>query len=104
MTKAGPYENVTSAEAAIERVMDAGQGVLRLAPTWVPRAFCTPAKRLRLHPHDYFPLAKDRGGIDERWLASAIRAENGPLTDPFEGLSLAVDPDGGYRHFSSTGE
>ena len=99
MTKAGPYENVTSAEAAIERVMDAGQGVLRLAPTWVPRAFCTPAKRLRLHPHDYFPLAKDRGGIDERWLASAIRAENGPLTDPFEGLSLAVDPDGGVVPF-----
>ena len=57
------------------------------------------AKRLRLHPDDYFPLVKDRGGIDERWLSSAIRAENGPLTDPFEGLSLVLDPDGGVIPF-----
>ena len=94
MSKAGPYEGVTSSEAAIDRAMEAGGGVLRLAPTWVPRSFCTPAKRLRLHPDDYFPLGKDRGGIDERWFSSAIRAENGPLTDPYEGLSLVVGPDG----------
>jgi len=94
MTKAGPYEGVTSTQASIERAMEAGGGILRLAPTWVPRSFCTPAKRLRLHPDDYFPLGKDRGGIDERWFSSAIRAENGPLTDPFEGLSLVVGPDG----------
>ena len=99
MTKAGPYEGVTSAEASMERAMDSAGGVLRLAPTWVPRSFCTPAKRLRLHPDDYFPLVKDRGGIDERWLSSAIRAENGPLTDPFEGLSLVLDPDGGVIPF-----
>lgn len=94
MTKAGPYEGVTSSEASIERAMEASGGVLRLAPAWVPRSFCTPAQRLRLHPDDYFPLGKERGGIDERWFASAIRAENGPLTDPFEGLSLVVGPDG----------
>ena len=99
MSKAGPYEGVTSSTPAMERAMDSGNGVLRLAPTWVPRSFCTPAKRLRLHPEDYFPLGKDRGGIDERWLASAIRAENGPLTDPFEGLSLVLDPDGGVIPF-----
>ena len=74
--------------------MEAGGGILRLAPVWVPRAFCTPGKRIRLHPDDYFPLAKDRGGIDERWFASAIRAENGPLTEAFEGLSLVVGPGG----------
>lgn len=94
MSKAGPYEGVTSSEAAIDRAMEAGGGVLRLAPSWVPRSFCTPAQRLRLHPDDYFPLGKERGGIDERWFASAIRAENGPLTDPYEGLSLVVGPDG----------
>ena len=33
--------------------------------------------------------------MDERWLSSAIRADNGPLTGPYEGLSLVVDPDGG---------
>ncbi len=83
----------------MERAMQAGNGVLRLAPAWVPRAFCTPGKRIRLHPDDYYPLGKDRGGIDERWLASAIRAENGPRTDPFEGLSLVVDPEGGVIPF-----
>lgn len=99
MSKAGPYEGVTSAETSMDRAMEAGGGILRLAPTWVPRSFCTPAQRLRLHPDDYFPLGKERGGIDERWFASAIRAENGPLTDPFEGLSLVVDPDGGVIPF-----
>jgi hypothetical protein len=73
--------------------MEAGGGILRLAPAWVPRSFCTPAKRLRLHPDDYFPLGKERGGIDERWFSSAIRAENGPRTDPFEGLSMVVGTD-----------
>lgn len=99
MAKAGPYENVTGAHAAIERAMDATGGILRLAPAWVPRAFCTPGRRIRLHPDDYFPLGKTRGGIDERWLASAVRAENGPLTDEFEGLSLVRDPDGGVIPF-----
>lgn len=99
MASAGPYEGVTSSEAGFERAMEAGSGVLRLAPAWVPRAFCTPARRLRLHTDDYFPLGKDRGGIDERWFASAVRAENGPLTDPYEGLSLVVDPDGGVIPF-----
>ncbi|GAA1810678.1 hypothetical protein [Nesterenkonia flava] len=99
MSKAGPYEGVTSSQEAMERAMTSGNGVLRLAPAWVPRAFCTPGKRIRLHPNDYYPLGKDRGGIDERWLASAIRAENGPRTDPFEGLSLVVDPEGGVIPF-----
>lgn len=99
MSKAGPYEGVTSAQASMERAMEAGGGILRLAPAWVPRSFCTPAQRLRLHPDDYFPLGKERGGIDERWFSSAIRADNGPLTDPFEGLSLVVDPDGGVIPF-----
>ncbi len=75
--------------------MDAGSGIVRLAPAWVPRAFCTPGRRIRLHPDDYFPFEQGRGGVDERWLASAVRADNGPKTGPYEGLSLVVDPDGG---------
>ncbi len=36
-------------------------------------------------------LGKERGGIDEALVRrGAIRAENGPLTDPYEGLSLVV--------------
>ena len=81
---------VDQSASAIDRVFNQGHGVLRLAPSWVPRAFCTPGRRLRLHPDDYYPFAKGRGGIDERWLGSTIRADNGPSTGPFEGLSLAV--------------
>lgn len=99
MGHAGPYDGVDTTDRAFERAMDAGAGVLRLAPTWVPRAFCTPGRRLRLHQDDYFPLGKERGGIDERWLSSAIRAENGPRTDPFEGVSLVVDPGGAVLPF-----
>lgn len=75
------------------RALEEGEGVLRLAPTWVPRSFCVPGRRIRLHPDDYFALGGERGGIDERWLSSAIRADNGPLTGPDEGLSFVVAPD-----------
>ena len=86
---------VDNSDAAMDRAMADGGGVLRLAPSWVPRAFCSPGRRLRLHPDDYYPFGKGRGGIDERWLGSAIRADNGPDTAPYEGLSLVVDPAGG---------
>lgn len=99
MTKAGPYENVRTDVGSLDAVLNAYGGILPLAPVWVPRAFCTPGQRIRLHPDDYFPLGKERGGIDERWLSSAIRADNGPLTDPYEGLSLVVAPDGGVVPF-----
>ena len=82
---------VTDSPAAIDRVLHAHDGILRCAPAWVPRAFCTPGRRLRLHPDDYYPFAKGRGGIDERWIASSIRADNGPETGPYEGLTLVVD-------------
>ena len=39
--------------AALDRAMDAGRGILRLTPTWVPRSFLHPGKRIRLHPDDY---------------------------------------------------
>jgi len=84
---------VTTPRAAADVLASSG-GVLRMAPAWVPREFCTPGRRLRLHPDDYYPFDKGRGGIDERWIASAIRADNGPTTGPFEGLSLAVSADG----------
>lgn len=85
--------------AAADRILDQGAGVVRLAPTWVPRVFSTPGRRLRLHPDDYYAYGKDRGGIDERWLASPIRADNGPATGPLEGLSQVIDPDGGLLPF-----
>jgi hypothetical protein len=84
----------STSAASARRALEHGEGILRLAPTWVPRSFCVPGRRIRLHPDDYFALGGERGGIDERWLASAIRAENGPLTGPDEGLSFVVAPEG----------
>ncbi len=62
--------------AILHRALDAGQGLLRLTPTWVPRSFLHPGRRIRLHPDDYYALGADRGGIDERWFASTTEAAN----------------------------
>ncbi|MBX7257985.1 MAG: hypothetical protein K1Y02_16615 [Candidatus Hydrogenedentes bacterium] len=71
---------------AARAALDAGEGILRLAPTWVPRSFLQPGRRLKLHPEDYYALGKDRGGIDERWFASTTAADNAGAP-PDEGLS-----------------
>ena len=80
----------TIAQDALEQ----GKGILRLSPTWVPRSFCVPGRRLKLHPDDYYALGSARGGIDERWLSSTTAADNGPATPPDEGLSYIVFQDG----------
>jgi hypothetical protein len=77
-----------------QKLFDEGNGILRLVPTWVPRSFCRPAKRIKLHPDDYYVLGLNRGGIDERWFSSATNADNGPGTPEDEGLSYAVSKDG----------
>ncbi len=66
----------------------AGEGILRLVPTWVPRALQKPGGRLRLDPRDLYALGAHRGGIDERWLCSTTIAQNGPETPDDEGLSF----------------
>jgi len=66
-----------------------GEGILRLAPTWVPRSFLQPGRRLKLHPADYYALGAHRGGIDERWFASTTPAANEGAS-PDEGLSYCV--------------
>src|SRR5213595_272484 len=67
--------------------LTAGDGVVRLAPCWVPRSFLMPGGRLKLDPRDLDALGAHRGGIDERWFSSTTKAANGPLTAPDEGLS-----------------
>jgi hypothetical protein len=73
-----------------QQAFEQGKGILRLAPTWVPRSFCVPGRRIKLHPDDYYVLGGQRGGIDERWLSSTTPAKNGPLTGDNEGLSAVV--------------
>lgn len=68
-----PGDNVAS---VLDAALDAGEGLLRLTPTWVPRSFLHPGRRLKLHPHDLYAYGADRGGIDERWFASTTEAAN----------------------------
>ncbi len=65
-----------SVGAVLEKAMDAGGGILRLTPTWVPRSFLHPGKRIKLHPDDWYAYGADRGGIDERWFGSTTEAAN----------------------------
>ena len=80
--------------AALAQALDSGEGVLRLWPNWVPRDFCIPGRRIKLHPDDYYAFGAHRGGIDERWFASTTKADNGPETTEDEGLSYICVNDG----------
>lgn len=78
-----------AASSPLKKVLDSAAGVLRLAPTWVPRAFLMPGRRIKLHPADLYAYGADRGGIDERWFGSTTPAANpGAAWD--EGLSYIV--------------
>ena len=87
--------NMANLKTTLNNALDAGKGVLRLFPTWVPRIFCVPGKRMKLHPDDTYAFGAHRGGIDERWFASTVNAYNGPETLPDEGLSYIYFRDSG---------
>ncbi|MFW6155643.1 MAG: class I mannose-6-phosphate isomerase [Planctomycetota bacterium] len=93
--KTGNAKSSQEVASLAARALDQGKGILRLAPTWVPRSFCVPGRRIKLHPNDYYAYGGERGGIDERWFASTTPADNGPLTSENEGLSPVVDDDNG---------
>jgi len=84
-------------ENLVKKAVEDGAGILRLAPTWVPRDFLTPGGRLKLAPQDLYALGVHRGGIDERWLASTTHADN-PGAPEDEGLSyVIVDGENGEK-------
>ena len=65
-----------SVTSILDSALDAGNGLLRLTPTWVPRSFLHPGRRIKLAPGDYYRFGADRGGIDERWFGSTTEAAN----------------------------
>src|SRR5213596_1688361 len=76
----------------LRQALATGEGIVRLAPCWVPRSFLMPGGRLKLDPRDLYALGAHRGGIDERWFSSTTKADNGPGTPEDEGLSyIAID-------------
>jgi hypothetical protein len=81
-------------DRAVTGALEAGEGLLRLAPNWVPRAFLMPGRRLKLAPQDLYAYGAHRGGIDERWFASTTPTTNEGAA-PDEGLSTIVN--GGDR-------
>ncbi len=79
--------------STIREVFEKGGGILQLTPTWVPRPFNRPGRRLRLHPDDYFAMGMDRGAIVERWFSSITHVET-KGAGPYEGMSFVnVDDD-----------
>src|ERR1700676_558426 len=87
----------TTAASMVKQALEPSEGILRLAPTWVPRSFLMPGRRLKLAPQDLYALGAHRGGIDERWFSSTTPAANeGASWD--EGLSYVVY--GGKRAFT----
>jgi hypothetical protein len=80
----------TTKKPNVKAAIEAGEGILRLAPCWVPRSFLMPGKRLKLHPDDYYALGAHRGGIDERWFSSTTEAGNDNRAHD-EGLSYVIN-------------
>ncbi len=76
-------------DSRVRSALDAGEGILRLVPTWVPRSFLMPGGRLKLAREDLYALGTHRGGIDERWFGSTTPAAN-EGAPPDEGLSYVV--------------
>lgn len=68
--------NGDNVQPILEKAMEAGEGLLRLTPTWVPRSFLHPGKRIKLHPDHWYSYGAERGGIDERWFGSTTEAAN----------------------------
>jgi hypothetical protein len=88
-TKTNKPVSLKAAANSVVGALEAGGGLLRLAPTWVPRSFLMPGRRIKLAPKDVYALGAHRGGIDERWFASTTPAANENRQDD-EGYSYVV--------------
>src|SRR3984885_1746046 len=93
-TKILQDDQVMPNRSQIKEAIEAGNGILRLEPCWVPRSFMIPGRRLKLHPDDLYAFGGHRGGINERWFSSTTKASNGPHTGEFEGLSFVRHANG----------
>lgn len=75
---------MTKEEAILRKELDATDGILKLAPSFVARTSYPGMGRLGLE--EYY-VSPERGWICERWLASSVEAIN-PVKVEDEGLSL----------------
>ncbi|MSR32428.1 MAG: hypothetical protein EXR99_13090 [Gemmataceae bacterium] len=89
MAKSSKVKTPSTSLAKVKQALEAGGGMLRLAPTWVPRNFLMPGRRIKLAPQDLYAYGAHRGGIDERWFASTTPAANDNREED-EGFSYVV--------------
>ena len=61
--KPRPSAPQATGSGVIHKAIEAGEGILRLAPTWVPRSFLMPGRRIKLAPQDIYALGAHRGGM-----------------------------------------
>jgi hypothetical protein len=47
----------------VQQTIEECEGILRLAPTWVPRSYLVPGRRLKLAEQDLYAYGADRGGL-----------------------------------------
>lgn len=66
-----------TATATLER----GQGILRLALTWVPRVVSVPGRRIKLHFDDYFALGGESSAVSCSSPESGVSACGGIVPD-----------------------
>lgn len=71
-------------EEVLNEELKATNGILRLAPTFVPRTDTTALGRLGVKE---FYISPERGYVSERWIASSVEAIN-PVKVQDEGLSF----------------
>jgi len=61
----------------MEQALETGKGIVRIIPTWMPRRFSFPGRRLRLAGKDLYAFGLERGGTCERWLSSIVFGKTG---------------------------
>lgn len=83
-----------SVASLLDSALDAGGGLLRLTPTWVPRSFLHPGRRIKLHPNDYYRFGADRGGTEDEVFISHEAATAGVKIE-----NTGAEPLVGLRYF-----
>ena len=61
----------------VKEALAAGEGMVRLAPCWVPHLVPFLRGSAQTGSATHLRLGAHLGGIDERWCASTTKADNG---------------------------
>ena len=91
-----------SISALLDSALDAGEGLLRLTPTWVPRSFLHPGRRIKLNPADLYAFGADSGNtVIRNHCRRKSPAGDATSTGSLSGsLRLGGRSDSVTRHFS----